>query len=81
MQIETANDVALVGLGILIGGLLATSHMLVRRKREVDGLVDEMNLRTELINWVITEGVYLEGEQFFPQFSEKASFINIITTH
>lgn len=38
---------------------------------------EELALKTEFINWLIAEGIYLEAEEFFPICTEKAKFINI----
>ena len=52
-----------------------------RRETEtfVKQMTDEINMRTDLINWLSSEGVYLDAEDFWPAFSERAKFINIVT--
>lgn len=65
-------------LGWLLGGI-GTYFLLMGARRDlILKMLDDVNLRTDLINWIVTVGVYLPEEEFTQQFQEKATFINIV---
>ena len=65
--------------GMCLGGVLVYDYLSNIQKQLNDRFVDECNLRTDLLNWITTEGIYLEEDEFFPQYTERARFINIVT--
>lgn len=66
-------------LGTVIGGVCVSTFQLWLRKKIVDHLIDDINIRTDLLNWVVSEGVYMEVDKFWPMYNEHATFINIVS--
>lgn len=76
---EREENFFLVGMtigGLIIGGftfiMMRGLHRQYLRK-----LVSSVNLKTELINWIITDGVNLDRWEFEKEFNERAKFVII----
>lgn len=41
--------------------------------------IDEVNIRSDLLNWMVDEGIYMDAAEFFPKYQEQAKFINLVT--
>lgn len=77
---------------VFVGGLYTYVYMDIRLNKMKEAWVAEMvkmkkqwieevNVRSDLLNWMVEEGIYMDGEDFFPQYQEKAKFVNVITEH
>lgn len=79
IEIKSKNDYRILTMGIIIGAAIIFDRMQRLRKKQLYRMMDDMNLRTDLLNWVSQEGIYLGADEFFPQFRERATFINLVT--
>lgn len=79
MQFKLDRDIELLLTGGTLGASLVYFLMLKARKKMVHLVIEDLNLRTDLINWIVSEGVYLEEDDFFSQYKEKAMFVKIVT--
>ena len=67
-------------LGFTMGYVIATCYMVGTKAELREALIDDINLRTDLINWIVQEGILLDAGEFRTTFAEKAEFINIVRT-
>lgn len=65
-----------VAIGFTFGYLYQLGSKIVLK----EALDSDIIVRTELINWIVTDGVRLDPDEFRKKFAERATFINIITT-
>lgn len=73
------DNLIYLGVGMLIGGITISRINQKATQKEVNRLLDEMNIRTDLINWIATVGVYLQADEFWEQYKERAIFINLVS--
>jgi len=67
------RSVRLVATGVCLGfGLGIMTNRDRNRKYQT-----EVKLKTDLLNWIIGEGLAMPDEEFFPALAEKTRFINI----
>lgn len=82
MNVKVKEDWPIFTAGLVAGGLIFGSimynFMLNGRRAFINRLIEESTLKTELLNWMVEEGIYLEGEEFYPQYQERAKFLNLV---
>lgn len=72
------RDLKVALFGVVVGSTYTYMLMRISKQKVVVRMLDDINLRSELLNWITQEGIYLTNEEFFDQFHEKATFINIV---
>jgi len=81
-KIETQKEADLICVGAVLGGTVVglTTFFVMRnlRKGFVRNLISNMNLKTELLNWVISDGIDMERWEFEREFKERARFLMLV---
>lgn len=73
MNKDVKSHLMLASLGFAMGSCLYAW----RQSTLIKKLVEQNNLKAELLNWITTEGIELPFDEFAEQFSVKARFINM----
>lgn len=82
LKLDNEREETFFIAGAAIGGFLsglamwAISSQLHRYK--LQKIISSMNLKTELINWIIKEGINLDRWEFEKEFRERAQFVVIV---